>query len=163
VSPPWPADYIVPAELKTGAQFALDHSRMGDLDPPVVAIVNSNDDVVEMLRLAFEQAGMVVVSAHVDQIKRGVTSLADFVAEHNPKVVLFDLVPPYDRSWRFVEHLTRAKLMNGRRFVITSANARMARELSGTSEEVFEIVGKPYDISQITDAVKQASRARPTK
>ena len=42
---------------------------------PVVAIINSNDDVVEMLRLSFEQAGFLVVSAHADAIKRGLTNL----------------------------------------------------------------------------------------
>ena len=34
---------------------------------PVVAIFNSNDDVVEMLRFAFERAGLVVVSGHIDR------------------------------------------------------------------------------------------------
>jgi DNA-binding NarL/FixJ family response regulator len=130
---------------------------------PVVAIINSHDDVVEMLRTAFEQAGMVVVSAHVDRIKRGDTSLADFVKEHKPSVIVYDLVPPYDRSWRFVEHLRHSDLLTGCRFVLTSTNAQKAQELSGTSEDVFEILGKPYDIDLLTRAVKEATRARPTR
>ena len=61
----------------------------------MVAIVNSNDDVVEMLRLSFEQAGFVVVSVHDDAIKRGATHLTNFVRAHKPQVIVFDLVPPY--------------------------------------------------------------------
>jgi len=137
---------------------------MGDKwQDPVVAVINSHDDVVEMLRTAFEQAGMIVVSAHADRIKRGDTSLADFVKEHKPSVIVYDLVPPYDRSWRFVEHLRHSDLLMGYRFVLTSTNAQKAQELSGTSEDVFEILGKPYDIDLLTRAVKEASRARPTR
>jgi CheY-like chemotaxis protein len=129
---------------------------------PVVAILNSNDDVVELLRMAFEQAGLVVISTHVDEVKRGDSSLVDFVLEHQPDVVLYDLVPPYDRSWRFLEHL-RETSMRDRRFVITSTNAKRAAELSGTTESIFEIIGKPYDIDRIVDAVREAARARPTR
>jgi len=126
---------------------------------PVVAIINSNDDVVEMLRLSFEQAGFLVVSAHADAIKRGVTNLTDFVRAHEPNVIVFDLVPPYDRSYRFVEHLRGIDALKGCQFVLTSTNPTRVHELAKTSEEVFEVVGKPYDLEQITRAVKEASRA----
>ena len=129
----------------------------------VVAIINSNDDIVEMLRQAFEQAGLIAVSAHVDRIKRGETSLVDFVKEHDPSVIVYDLVPPYDRSFRFVTHLRETAHLADCRFVLTSANVQRAHELSGTAEEIFEILGKPYDLEQITRAVKEASRARPTR
>jgi CheY-like chemotaxis protein len=130
---------------------------------PVVAVINSNDDVVEMLRLTFEQAGFVVVSAHVDAIKRGQTSLIDFVRVHRPTVIVFDLVPPYDRNYRFIEHLRETEVLNGCRFVLTSTNPARAQELAGTSDEIYEVIGKPYDLEQITRAVKEASRARPTR
>ena len=130
---------------------------------PVVAVINSNDDVVEMLRLSFEQAGLLVVSAHVDAIKRGETNLTDFVRTHRPKVIVYDLVPPYDSSYRFVEHLRQNDVLNGCHFVLTSTNPSRAHELAGTAEEIYEVVGKPYDLGQITRAVKEASRARPTR
>jgi CheY-like chemotaxis protein len=130
---------------------------------PVVAIINSNDDVVEMLRLSFEQAGFVVVSAHVNAIKRGDTNLADFVRAHRPSVIVYDLIPPYDWSYRFIQHLRETEVLNGCHFVLTSTNPGRAQELAKTSEEVYEVVGKPYDLDQITRAVKEASRARPTR
>ena len=53
--------------------------------------------------------------------------------------------------------------MRNRQFVVTSTNAERAKELAATQEDVFEIVGKPYDLSQICDAVRQATRARPVR
>ena len=104
---------------------------------PVVAIFNGNEDVVEMLRVALEQVGMVVVSGHIDAVRRGEQRLSDFVAEHDPAAILYDLVPPYDRSWRFLEHLRDTPSMRGRRFVITSTNAQRAKDIIGAAEHVF--------------------------
>jgi len=126
--------------------------------PITVAVLNSNDDVVEMLRFALENTGLVVVSAHIDAIRRAEASLSDFVNEHQPQVIVYDLIPPYDRSWRFLEHLRETPNMRGRRFVITSSNAAKAEELSGGAEHVYEVVGKPYDINAIVKAVQGAAR-----
>jgi DNA-binding NarL/FixJ family response regulator len=130
------------------------------MSPPVVAIFNGNEDVVEMLRFALEQAGMVVVSGHIDAIRRGEQRLSDFVQEHDPAAILYDLVPPYDRSWRFLEHIRDTPSMRGRRFVITSTNEQRARDIIGTAEHVYEVVGKPYDIGAIVKAVEDATGGR---
>jgi CheY-like chemotaxis protein len=103
------------------------------------------------------------VSAHADAIKRGQTSLADFVNAHRPAVVVFDLMPPYDRNYRFIEHLRETEALDGCQFVLTSTNPGRAHELAGTTDQIYEVIGKPYDLDQITRAVKEASRARPTK
>jgi DNA-binding response OmpR family regulator len=126
---------------------------------PVVAVFNSNDDVVEMLRLAIEQRGFVVVSGHVDAIRRGEQRLSDFVEEHDPSVIVYDLVPPYDRSWLFLEHLREGASMRDRRFVITSTNAARAKEIIGAVDHVYEVIGKPYDIDEVVTAVERAARA----
>lgn len=129
----------------------------------VVAIFNSNDDIVEMLRFALEQAGLIVVSGHVDAIRRGEQRLSDFIEEHNPSVILYDVVPPYDRSWHFLEHLRETPSMNGRRFVITSTNAQRVREVAGEAEQVLEIVGKPYDLDAIVRTVESVTRGQDTR
>ncbi len=103
---------------------------------------------------------MIVVSTHIDELKRGEVGLRDFVREHDPDVIIYDLVPPYDRGWRFFEHLRELPHMQGREYVLTSTNPKRAIELSGTSERVCEILGKPYDIQAITHAVARAAEVR---
>jgi hypothetical protein len=89
--------------------------------PPVVAILNSNDDLVELL-----------------------------------------LVPPYDRSWNYLDLLRDSEPLRGRPFVLTSVNAARAAEVVGDSEMVYEIIGKPLDLDRVVAAVKEASKARLT-
>ena len=130
---------------------------MSKAGPPTVAILNTNDDTVEMLRLLLETEGLVAVSAHVDEIRRGQFDFGGFIEEHNPRVVIYDLPPPYDRSWLFLEHLRTLPSMQGRQLVLTSTNpARVHEVVARANEPILEIIGKPYDMQLIVDAVKHA-------
>jgi response regulator RpfG family c-di-GMP phosphodiesterase len=131
---------------------------MSSPTPPVVAVLNTNDDTVELLRVYLESEGYVVISAHLQDLKRGEVSLDDYVAEHDPKVVVFDLAPPYDRSWLFLQHVRNQPSMKGRPFVLTSTNPRRVVEIAQASNEepIHEIIGKPYDLQEIVSAVKSA-------
>jgi len=124
--------------------------------PPVVAILNSNDDTVELLRTVLELEGIVVVSAHVSDLRRGQFDFSGFLSEHDPKVVIYDIPPPYDRSWLFFEHLKGLPTMKGREFVLTSTNPARVQQVAKPDQPVHEIIGKPYDLQLITDAVKKA-------
>jgi DNA-binding NarL/FixJ family response regulator len=132
-------------------------------DRATVAVFNANDDVVELLRVALERAGFVVVTGHVDDARRGALLLSAFVEEHNPSVILYDVAPPYEQHWAFLEHVRSQPYMAGRQFVITSTNVQRVREQVGIDEPIFEIVGKSEDIDPIVQAVKTASRARPVR
>ena len=131
---------------------------MNSAPPKVVAVLNTSDDTVELLRVYLENEGYVVVSAHVSKLKRGELALEDHVAEHNPEVVIFDLAPPYDKSWTFLEHLRAHPSMKGREFVLTSTNPKRVHELVGQAvdEPVYEIIGKPYDLQEVVAAVRKA-------
>lgn len=122
---------------------------------PVVAILNTNDDIVELLRVVVENAGMVAVSAHVDAIKRGEVDFERFVSTHRPDVIVYDIPPPYDRQWAFLNHLRRLPLMQNVPFVFTTTNAARLTEIIGPDQQVYEIIGKPYDLDQILNAVRR--------
>ena len=127
---------------------------------PVVAVVNTNPDLVELLKARIEAAGFVVLVIHIAEIRAGLDIAAVF-AQHNPMVVVYDVVPPYERTWRFLQHL-RERAIHGRQFVLTSPNERALAKLVGRDERVYEILNDGADIDAIVQAVREAARARPT-
>jgi CheY-like chemotaxis protein len=127
-----------------------------DQSPPVVAVFNSNDDTVELIRAWFERDGIVVVSAHLEDLKRGSLDLRSFVEQHTPAAVLFDIAPPYDRSWLFVRHLISTSPLAGLPTVFTTTNERHVREAAGPADAI-ELVGKPYDLDILLERVRAAT------
>jgi CheY-like chemotaxis protein len=130
---------------------------MGE-SPQVVAILNTSDDTIELLRTYLENEGLLVVSAHVTDLRRGEQSLVESIAEHHPSVIIFDVAPPYDRNWRFLEHCRHHESLQGARWVLTSTNPERLFEIAAAAqrEVIHEIIGKPYDLNEIVQAVKKA-------
>ena len=130
---------------------------------PVIAVINSTPDIVDMLRLAIEQAGFVVVTALTFELRDGHVDLGQFIKQHDPLVVVYDIAPPYEANWHLFQHVAEMPVMKGRQFVITSTNARHVEGIAGPQQHVYEIVGKSYDLGEVVRAVKEASRARATR
>ena len=129
---------------------------------PVVGIFNSSDDMIELLRLEFERHDFVVVSAHVSEVRQGTIDLKSLVDQHKPQVIVYDLITPYDREWRFLDHLRQTSPLNRIPFVITCSNAKAARELTGRDEQVYEVLGRPFDVDALIDAVRRAAKVDKT-
>ncbi len=131
--------------------------------PPVSAIFNTSHDVVEILRHALEPAGIAAVSVLTYQVRDGEVNVEQFLRQHEPDVIVYDIAPPYDANWRLFQHMRRMPAMKGRPIVLTSTNVAQVQKLAGSDTEIYEIVGKPYDLDQIVRAVKEALRSRPTR
>jgi CheY-like chemotaxis protein len=113
-----------------------------------------------MLRFVLEHAGMTVVSAYTYDIRDGRVDLDSFMRTHQPAVVVYDVAPPYEQNWQLCEHLRSRSGLDPEQFVVTSTNAPVVQKLAGT-ERVYEVIGKPYDLEQIVQAVQRASEANP--
>jgi DNA-binding response OmpR family regulator len=125
---------------------------------PTVAVINSNEDTVELLRICLQQEGFSsVVTGHVHNFKTGNEDFVAFIREHDPKVLVYDISIPYEQNWRFLHLLMSSDVMQGRKVVVTTTNKRRLEELVGSDASgVLEIVGKPYDLQQIVAGVKAA-------
>jgi len=121
-----------------------------------VAVFNSSEDTIEILKIALEEHGYTVASGHVSDIKKGQVDLLDFVKEHQPDVVIYDVALPYEENWRFLRLLQSSDALKHLKWVITTTHKRRLEELVGDCGEVFEIVGKPYDMDRILGAVRGA-------
>ena len=123
---------------------------------PAIALFIASDDIAEQLRDLLEREGFVVVSAHVDDVRRARSDVKALMDQHDPSVVVYDLIPPFARHWQFVQHLRQTPEFERRAFVYTSANAAAARELGHHTEPVIEVRGLDRDFDAILQAVKRA-------
>ena len=122
----------------------------------VVAVINSNEDIVETIQLVLSDAGFVAVGSHLVDFKKGRKDFVAFLQEHNPKVIVLDIAPPYQENWAFFQLMRNAREVADRKFVLTTTNKKILEDLVGATEAI-EIVGKPFDIEEILAAVQKAA------
>lgn len=132
--------------------------------PPrqVVALFNSSDDTVEMVQRMLDASGFnCLVGCHFADLRKGTIDFGRYLDKHDPDVVIVDISPPYAENWQFFKTLRDDKALVGKGLVLTTTNKERLDETVGEDSKAFEIVGKPYDLDQIRDAIHVAlNRAR---
>jgi DNA-binding NtrC family response regulator len=131
--------------------------------PRTVAVINTTRDIIDLLRIALEQAGFVVVTALTPELRDGHVDFDRMMRDHEPRVIVYDIAPPYDPNFRLFEHFAAKPSAKSVHFVLTSTNVRHVEQLGTLHQKVYEIVGKPFDIGEIVDAVNEAMHARPVR
>jgi len=122
--------------------------------PPVVGIANTNEDIIELLRMVMEREGFATAVIHLVDIKNGRADFNDFLGKHDPAAIVFDIPPPYDDNWTVVSTLRKLPAMERRGVVITTTHKAHLEKLVGPTGAV-EIVGKPNDTQEVLHAVKR--------
>ena len=133
------------------------------MDSQVVAIINSSPDTVDLIRIPLQRAGFTVLSGYTFDIRDGRVDVSAFVERHRPRVLVYDVAPPYEENWRLFQHVRGLEAMRDCRFVITSVNPRHVEALAGRDERIYEVVGRPVDLDEIVNAVREALKARATR
>ena len=123
---------------------------------PVIAVFNSSEDLMLLLRKELEREGFQTVMARVPEIKDGRQDFIDFIEQHNPAVIVYDIAPPYEENWNFLRLLMDTEVVKGRHFVLTTTNKRALEELIGPVGAI-EVVGKPFDLERILQTVRRAA------
>jgi DNA-binding response OmpR family regulator len=118
-----------------------------------VAIFNASDDTVEMLKVLLSERGYRAVSGRVDDVKSGELDFIAYLETHRPDAIIWDIAPPYDRNWNFFKLLRSVGPLENCSIVLTTTHKQHLDSLAGEQTGAMEIIGKPYDLGVIVDAV----------
>jgi CheY-like chemotaxis protein len=122
---------------------------------PLIAVLNSSEDLLALLCRWLEGEGFDTVCETIEDLTAWRLDLPSFLAEHRPDLVVYDIAPPYEENWRVLTRLRETDALRDRRLVITTTNRAMLEWLVGPTD-ALEVVGKPYDPSELTEAVRRA-------
>jgi len=99
---------------------------------PVVAIANTNEDIIELLRVALEQEGFATALVYLTDVKNGRSDFNEFMGRHDPDVIVFDIPPPLRRQLDLRGHAPPAPEDAGARCRHHDHAQAASREAGGT-------------------------------
>ncbi len=124
-------------------------------DRPLVAVVNTSEEISELVQLVLQHEGIRTVVAFTTDFKRGRQDLGAFLRQYDPPVVVWDIAIPYAENWEFFQRVRESEVGQGRTFVLTTTNKRALEAFVGATP-TLELLGKPYDIDALVAAVRRA-------
>jgi CheY-like chemotaxis protein len=121
-----------------------------------VAIFNASQDTIDMLTVMLSDRGYRALAGHADDVKSGETDFVEFMNTHKPDGIIWDVAPPYDRNWKFFKLIRTLLGFDDCAVVLTTTHKKHLDTLVGQDTGAIEIVGKPYDLEAIADAIGRA-------
>jgi DNA-binding response OmpR family regulator len=125
-----------------------------------VLILNSSVDTFEMLQEYFSFQGWETATCAMKPLREAQMTGAALMATYQPDVIVADLALPYEANWAAIQRLRNDPHATCP-FVLTTTNEAAVRQLLGVQEPILELLGKPYDLTALRDAVLRAFRGEP--
>ena len=121
-----------------------------------VVIFNANEDIVDMMRLALGEEGYRVGAYQVVRLRKGEQDVLETLERDAPRVVVFDVAPPYQANWAFYRLVSASPVGRRIRWLVTTTNVRALAEEAGEDvpNDPIELWGKPYDLDLIVQRVR---------
>jgi CheY-like chemotaxis protein len=119
--------------------------------------MDSSADTLDLLRHYLEFRGFEVETCNLARLRQEHVDIADAVVSARPDVIVFDIALPYEVNWQICSSLQQDPRVRAP-FVLTTTNRAAVERLTG-ARGVVEIFGKPYDLEQFAETVRQAVHA----
>ena len=122
--------------------------------PRFVAILNSNEDLVRLVRETLHDEGYLTMQHHIKDLRDGHTDITRLFEDRNPQVVIYDIAAPFTLDWQFFQVLSRHPTMTNRQVVLTTNNAAALEKICHV--QALQVVGSDDDLRELLARVKDA-------
>ncbi len=119
-----------------------------------VLIINSNIELIYAFEDWLLNEGCITKSVQVYDLKTKRVRLKNILREFNPDVILYDVSIPYEDNWSFFKKISNIEEAKNLRFVITTTNKRALDKMVGPTNTT-EILGKPFDLKEMEEAIRK--------
>ena len=130
----------------------MSHHEPAPLTGPLIACVDSSEDIVQLLADSLCLDGFRVVT-HATPLRRGSEPVIQFIAGLRPDACIYTIGLPYAASWAKFQALRGA--VPDVPFVLTTLNRRGLEGAVGPVDSI-ELLGKSFDLDEIARAVRRA-------
>jgi CheY-like chemotaxis protein len=130
--------------------------KRGPRRAPVVAVINTSDDLVQALSRQLDLDGYTVVTLHIEDIKSGKQDFVAFLKRHGPSAIIYDIAIPYDDNWTFLKLLRELPDACRLPFVITTVNKRALDVRVGPTDTIEIQGGHADDVEPTLEALRKA-------
>jgi CheY-like chemotaxis protein len=124
-----------------------------------LGVLNDSERVLEMLCNWFRKRGHDCVTCVLSDMPRAHEQVPQFLAKHQPDVVVYDVAMPYESSWDLLEVIRAAPSLWGQRFVVTTPNKRQLEKAVGPTS-ALEISSAAGTLKMLLKAVESAAADR---
>jgi DNA-binding response OmpR family regulator len=123
-----------------------------------VAVMNTSKEITAVLEEILRSEGFATCSTYTFMLKEHKERFDEFVKKNHPSVIVYDIAIPYEENYNLYKQISDRPSADGISFVLTTTNKKALEKLVGKTK-AHEIIGKPYDLQEIVDAVNAAYKS----
>lgn len=122
-----------------------------------VAILNSSQEIIDVLAEVFKEEGYDTCTSFAYLYKGDDQAFDRFINQCKPDVIIYDVAIPYKENYALFKKLSEHESVSHIPFILTTTNKTVLESLVGKTS-THELVGKPYDLHEIVNAVEHARK-----
>jgi CheY-like chemotaxis protein len=120
---------------------------------PTVLVINNSEEVIGIISLVLSEHGFAVVDKYRITPGSREPELQRHIARHSVDVVVWDVGLPYARNWAYFEEVEASGAFGRCGVVLTTTNKAALESFVGPTP-THELVGKPFDLDELINAVR---------